>query len=169
MVYCFDSASTSLMMPTHVQYETLLIRPRKKNCLFSSDRVSKKNLTQEASKKIFSYFFRYIVIQFYSFLYLDSIHYVYLKWFISIKTCSWYICSIFKTRNNFFQYILIHRFITIKDGWTKYRHCQDPITLKCPQCVYKYVFQSSQGGTFKLVNPKHEYRTKRQSGLLSQS
>ena len=35
--------------------------------------------------------------------------------------------------------------------------------------VYKNVFESSQEGTFKLVNPKHEHRTERQSGRLSQS
>ena len=50
-------------------------------------------------------------------------HYIYLKLFISIKTSSWYICGIFKMRDNFFQYILICKFITIKDDWTKYRHC----------------------------------------------
>ena len=35
--------------------------------------------------------------------------------------------------------------------------------------VYKNVFESSQGGTFKLVNPEHEHRTELQSGRLSQS
>ena len=54
---------------------------------------------------------------------MDSIHYVYLKWFIFIKTSSWYICSIFKTCDNVIQYILIQKFITIKDDWTKYRYC----------------------------------------------
>ena len=44
-----------------------------------------------------------IVVLFSSFFYLESIHYVYLKWFISIKTSSWHICSNFKTRDNFFQ------------------------------------------------------------------
>ena len=75
-------------------------------------------------KKIFiSYFFRNIAALFYFFFYLDSIRYLYLKWSISIETSSWYICSIFKTRDNLFQYILIPKFITIKDDWTKYRHC----------------------------------------------
>ena len=69
----------------------------------------------------FAYFFRNIVALFYPFFYLDSIH-VYLEWFISIKTSSWYICSIFKTRDNFFQYTLIGKFITIKDNETKYRY-----------------------------------------------
>ena len=63
------------------------------------------------------------VVLFYSFFYLNSIHYVYLKWFFSIKASSWYICSIFKMHDNFFQYILIRKFIAIKDDWTKYRHC----------------------------------------------
>ena len=48
---------------------------------------------------------RNIVVLFYSFFYLDSIHYVYLKWFISIQTSSRYICSIF----------LLRKFVTIKD------------------------------------------------------
>ena len=54
--------------------------------------------------------------------------------------------------DNFFQYIFIRKFITIKDDLTIYRHCEDPITLKCPE---KNVFESSQGGTFKFVKPKH--------------
>ena len=100
----------------------LWFRSRKKNCLFPSDWVSKKNLTRETAKKFFfAYYFRNIVVLLYSFFYLDSIHYVYLKLFISIETSSWYICSIFKTPDNFFQYILIRRFITIKYDWTKYR------------------------------------------------
>ena len=33
------------------------LRPKKKNCLFPSDRVSKKNLTWEAGKKLFFLFF----------------------------------------------------------------------------------------------------------------
>ena len=35
--------------------------------------------------------------------------------------------------------------------------------------VYKNVFESSQGETFKFANPKHEHRNERQSGRLSQS
>ena len=42
------------------------------------------------------------------------------------------------------------------------------ITLKYPEC-YKNVFESIQGGTFKLANTKHEHRTTRQSGRTSQS
>ena len=81
---------------------------------------AKKNLTQEVEKKIF---FSEDSCTILIFFYLDSINYVYLKWFISIETSSRYICSIFKTRDNFFQYILILKFVTIKDDWTKYRHC----------------------------------------------
>ena len=83
----------------------------------------KKSHPGSRKKKIFSYFFHNIVVLLYSFFYLDSIHLVYLEWFISIETSSWHICSIFKTCDNFFQYILIRKFITIKDDWTKYRHC----------------------------------------------
>ena len=32
---------------------------------------------------------------------------------MSIETSSWYICNIFKTLDNFFQYILIRKFIAI--------------------------------------------------------
>ena len=96
----------------------------KKIACFRLTGCQKKNLTRETAKKnFFLYFFRNIVVLGYYFFYLDSIHYVYLKWFISIETSSWYICSIFKTRDNFFQYILIRKFVTIKDDWTKYRHC----------------------------------------------
>ena len=34
---------------------------------------------------------------------------------------------------------------------------------------YKNVFESSQGGTFKLASLNNEHRTERQSGRLSQS
>ena len=34
--------------------------------------------------------------------------------------------------------------------------------------LYKNDFESSQEGTFKFANPKHEHRTERQSGRLSQ-
>ena len=99
------------------------IGPRKKNCLFPSDWVSKKVSPVRPPKKSFSYLFCNIASQFYSFFYLDSMHYLYLKWSISIETSFWYISSIFKTRDNFFQYILIRKFMTIKDDWTKYKHC----------------------------------------------
>ena len=84
-----------------------------------------KKISHPGGRKafFFSYFFRNIVALFYFFFYLDSIHYLYLKWSISIETSSWYICNIFKTRDNLFQYILIPKFITIQDDWTKYRHC----------------------------------------------
>ena len=104
-------------LKTHFNYVfTDLSKAKEKNCLSPSDRVLKKNLTWGVAKKIFfSCIFRNIVVLFYSFLYLNSTHYVYLKWFISVETSSWYICNIFKTRDNFFQYILICKFITIKD------------------------------------------------------
>ena len=35
--------------------------------------------------------------------------------------------------------------------------------------VYKNVFESSQAGSFKLTNLKHNHRTDGQSGRLSQS
>ena len=95
----------------------------------------KKNFSGEIAKIFLFIFFCNIVVLFYSFFYLDSIHCVYLKWFFSIETSSWYIFSIFKTRDNVFQCILIRKFINIKDAWTKYRHSYDLITLKCPECI----------------------------------
>ena len=65
-----------------------MLRTREKNHLFPSDQVSKKNLTWEVAKKIISCFFRTIAVLFYSFFYLDSRHYVYLKSFISNETSS---------------------------------------------------------------------------------
>ena len=55
------------------------LRPKKKNCLFPSDRVSKRISPGRPEKNFFSYFFRNIVVLFHSFSCLDSIHYVYLK------------------------------------------------------------------------------------------
>ena len=63
--------------------------------------VKKKSHAGGLQKMFFSYFFCNIVVLFYSFFYLDSIHYIYFKWFMSIKTSSWYMYSIFKMRVNF--------------------------------------------------------------------
>ena len=100
-------------------HKNVLDRAKEKK-LFPSDRMSKKKYYtggRKKKKKIFHIFF---VTQFYYFT-IFSIWILYTtfiyKWFISIETSSWYICSIFKTRDNFFQYILIRKFITIKDDW----------------------------------------------------
>ena len=128
----------------------------------------KKSHPGGRKKNFFDIFFRNIVVLFYSFFYLDCVHYIYLKWFISIETSSWYICCIFKTRDDFFQYILIRKFITIKDDWSNIDIVKI-LLLWNVLSVYKNVFESSQGRTFKLANPKREHRTERQSGRLSQS
>ena len=60
--------------------------------------VRKKSHPGDRKKKFFAYCFRDIVVLFYSFFYLDSTHYVYLKWFISIKTSSWYILRYVSTK-----------------------------------------------------------------------
>ena len=83
------------------------VRPRKKIVCFRLTGCQKKVSPGRPRKIFFFILFRNIVVLFYSFFYLDSIQYIYLKWFISVETSSWYICSIFKTCDNFFQYILI--------------------------------------------------------------
>ena len=109
----------------HITFINTFKDKAKKKKLFPPDWVSKKNLTLETAKKIFFHIFLVSVVHhlFITLFYLNSIHYVYLKWFISIKASSWYICSVFKMHDNLFQYILFRKFITIKDDWTKYRHC----------------------------------------------
>ena len=57
--------------------------------------------------------------------------------------------------------------ITIKDGWTI--DIVKILLLWNVLSVYKNVFESSLGGMFKPVNPKHEHRTKPESGRLSES
>ena len=65
-------------------------RAKEKIC-FRLTGFQKKSHPGGRKKIIFSYFFRNIF-----FLFGFSIHYVYLKWFMSIETSSWYIYSILK-------------------------------------------------------------------------
>ena len=76
-----------------------------KNCLFPSDRVSKKSHSG-GRKNIFSYFVRNIVVLFDSFC----------IW-ILYTTFIWNDLPISKLVTSF------RKFINIKDDWTKYRHC----------------------------------------------
>ena len=97
-----------------------------------------------------------------------------LTYFCRISTLLIY--SVIVTAKGLFQkillntiaYILIHKFITIKDDGLNIDIVKI-LLLWNVLSVYKNVFESSQGGTFKLANPKHEHRTERQSGRLSQS
>ena len=89
-----------------------------KNCLFPSDRVSKKSHSG-GRKNIFSYFFRNIVVLFDSF----CIWILYTTFIWNDLPISKLVPDIFVV---FLKGVIVTSFrifINIKDDWTKYRHC----------------------------------------------
>ena len=58
--------------------------------------------------------------------------------------------------------------MTMKYDWTNIDIVKI-LLVEIISSLYKNVFESSQGRTFKLVNPKHEYITEHHPGRLSQS
>ena len=98
-------------------------KAKEKNSFYPSDRVTKKSHLGGRKKKKIHIFFVTKLYYFTNFsIWNLRTMFIWNNLFLS-KLVLDIFAVFFKTSDNFFQYILIRKFITMKDDWTKYRHC----------------------------------------------